>query len=100
MKFIGIQVYQTDIIWQPAKPSTLSKSVYKTKTFHLKFFLYIKKLTGNPITNGVGANNNCNFSGYYLNYFNKFLILPALHSSYMWVIKESQETYILRGKSW
>lgn len=66
MKFISIQVYQTDIIWQSAKLSTLSKSVYETKTFYLKFFLYIKKLTGNPITNGVGANNNCNFSGYYL----------------------------------
>lgn len=26
---------------------------------YLKFFLYIKKLAGKPITNGVGANNNC-----------------------------------------
>lgn len=38
----------------------LSKNVTPNcEQTHLKFFLYNKNVAGHPITNGVGANNNC-----------------------------------------
>lgn len=44
---------------KPIKIRHLSNNFNINLLTYLKFFLYIRKVAGIPMTNGVGANNNC-----------------------------------------